>query len=242
MSMPLPPVFVIVAVPETVTAPPALACSNPTPVPLLIASVPKDLVPAELFCREIPFVPALTVVVPKLTLPVLVETTIPCVAEPTLVDVPKLAATDEPVIEIPSAPAPEMDVAPDTVNVPAIVLRFIAAPPVLAVEVMLAMVAASVPLARLSGRPVPFRVTSLIVRVPRGPAPDMSVPLSPTMRPRIVLPDATPMAIAALVIVGAPAAAGSAGVLGGTVSPAPVTRPTPWPMSFWLFNKVIGPT
>lgn len=101
ISIQLEPGLVNVARPETVVVPPPTPWINESPEPFVTVIVPKERVPAELFCSDMPSVPAVMLVFPKLMLPVDVPTKIPCVPEPIVVEVPKLAATLDPVMEIP---------------------------------------------------------------------------------------------------------------------------------------------
>ena len=66
------------------------------PLPPETPRVPKVRVPAELFCKETPSVPPVTLVLPKLMLAVVVPMSMPCVVEPeTVVEPVETHVTDE---------------------------------------------------------------------------------------------------------------------------------------------------
>ncbi|MCE7958618.1 MAG: hypothetical protein DYH06_11875 [Acidobacteria bacterium ACB2] len=105
MSMPVPPGFVNVALPRTVTAPPPLAWRNPTPLLPLVTIVPNVRVPEELFWREMASVPPPRLTRPKERFPVEVVTRIRWFPDPlTLTGLPKVAFRLDPVTRIPWVP------------------------------------------------------------------------------------------------------------------------------------------
>ena len=146
------------------------------PLPPETPRVPKVRVPVELFCKETPSVPPVTLVLPKLMSAVVVPMRMPCVVEPETEVEPKEN-------ELP--PAPSESATPERL-MPC---------PLLAVVVTLANPPAteSVPVVRLSACPLPFKVTSgeallPTVSVPKV-LPEILAPVvEPTVKPRSRLP------------------------------------------------------
>src|SRR2546422_3950267 len=204
-------------------------------------SVPKVRAPAELPLRLTPSIPFVIVVFPNEMFPVVVDTDIPCVPALVTLVVPKFAVRLEPVILMPSLPVFEIAVVPETVKEPEMVVSVRPAAAAALVEVMLANVAASAPLVKLSAAPVPLKVISLIVRVPKlAPEAILDPVVLPIVKPRRVLLLPTPMlmplvAAAAVVITGgALPVVGKGSLPGGTLTPAIVASDAlaPSPINF----------
>ena len=215
MLIPAPVGFVIVVAPVTLTVPPPTACKNPIPDPPEIESVPNVRVPLELFCRDTPSVPPDTLVFPKSIFAV------------------------EPLTRIPWLAGLVIVVPPVTVIVPATLESEMPCPPLLDVEVMTLNVAASVPVAKLNGRPVPVKPTALVVKVPKlDPVKSMPAELR-RFNPRIMLFCARVTVLPALLSMSGFVEAGGNAVLPvGTEIPVTVARSTPCPINCMPFASV----
>jgi hypothetical protein len=151
--------------PALIVTLPAFAISRPTPAVVVIVVDANVRVPPPVpVCSEMPSVPAVTVVAPKVRLALLPETRMPCVVVPEIVVGPK---PNVPVMFCSDRPCVELDV-----------------------DVVLTRLPASAPPLRFIARPVPASTTLLTVSVPT-PVPVMSAPaapLSPIVKPRRWLP------------------------------------------------------
>ena len=226
--MPTPAGLVMVVAPVTLTAPPPLACRNPTPLLPEVVMAPKVRVPAELFPRMMASVPPVTEVLPKLMLAVLEPTETPCVAEP--------ETEVEPKATVPATSDSRM---------PCAALLVVATP-------LKPEVAAKVPFVRLSAWPLPPRNTSggallPTVSVPKLLPKILAPVVLPTLKPRRVLPWPSVTAlVAAAEVVSAgrvPPVEGSASLCVGTVTVVMLASVAlaPWPMSRWLLRSVLPP-
>src|SRR6185369_13335302 len=184
---------------------------------------------------------------PKVTAPVfpvpLPPKTTPAAPEPLDVVFPKFSV---PLDEITLMPLPVelVIVVVGDVRVPATPLRLMPVVPLL-VDEILPKVAASVPVVRLRAWPVPFRVTSEMVNVPKLP-PVISVVASPPVNPRNVFPVPTVIAAPFVMLTITPLAlfvAGNGSLPAGGVRPVIEERlaVASCPINFWPLSRVTGP-
>ena len=183
--------------------------------------------------------------VPNVIVPVLVSKLIPVPPEPVEAVVPKFSvALDVPTLM--PIPAGLVIVVVGVVRLPATPARLMPVV-VLLVDEMLPKVAASVPVVRLRASPVPFSVTSEMVSVPKL-VPLMSVAAFPPVNPRKVLPEATVIAVDALVMLTMVAfpllVAGKGSLPAGGVRPVMAERlaVASCPIKRWPLSRVTGPT
>src|SRR6185369_11815086 len=185
---------------------------------------------------------AAKVTAPVLPVPLPPKTT-PAAPEPFTVVFPKFSVPLDETTLIP-LPVGLLTVVVGDVRVPATLVRSMPVVPLL-VDEMLPKVAASVPLVRSSAWPVPFRVTSEMVNVPKL-LPVISVVEFPPVNPRNVLPDPTVIAAPFVMLTITPLAlfvAGNGSLPVGGVRPVIEERlaVASWPINFWPLSRVTGP-
>src|ERR1041385_5514288 len=139
-------------------------------------------------------------------------------------------------------PVEPLMVVEPVVKLPPTLVRLI---PVVALldEEMLAKLALRVPVVRFSALPVPFKVTSEMVRLPKL-VPVISEVELPPVNPRNVLPEPTVIPLPVMFTILAPGfAGGRASLPVGGVMPVieEIVALASCPMNFWPVSKLTGP-